>query len=65
MGAYRIELTGFNDMMRDRLRTYGLFGEIISWKLRMFVPSDASGAEVLAKLLDRYAIERIAEREAA
>jgi predicted RNA methylase len=65
MGGYRIELSGFNDTMRDRLRTYGLFGEIISWKLRMFVPTDASGAEVLAKLLDRYAIERIAEREAA
>ena len=65
MGAYRIELSGFNDTMRDRLRTYGLFGEIISWKLRMFVPTDADGAEVLAKLLDRYAIERIAEREAA
>jgi predicted RNA methylase len=45
--------------------TYGLFGEIISWKLRMFVPTDASGPEVLAKALDRYAIERITEREAA
>ena len=65
MGAYRIELSGFDDTMRDRLRTYGLFGEIISWKLRMFVPTDASGAEVLAKLFDRYAIERIAEREAS
>ena len=51
--------------MRDRLRTYGLFTEIISWKLRMFVPTDAGGAEVLAKVLDRYAIERITEREAA
>ena len=54
MGAYRIELSGFNDTMRDRLRAYGLFGEIISWKLRMFVPTDASGVEVLAKVLDRY-----------
>ena len=65
MGAYRIELSGFNDMMRDRLRTYGLFGEIISWKLRMFVPTDASGAEILSKLLDRYPVARIGEREAA
>ena len=54
MGAYRIELSGFTDTMRDRLRAYGLFGEIISWKLRMFVPTDASGAEVLAKVLERY-----------
>jgi predicted RNA methylase len=65
MGAYRIELSGFSDTMRDRLRTYGLFAEIISWKLRMFVPSDANGVDVLAKVLGRYPIERIAEREAA
>ena len=65
MGANRIELTGFNDTMRDRLKAYGLFHEIISWKLRMFVPTDASGVEVLAKVLDRYPIERIGEREAA
>ena len=51
--------------MRDRLRAYGLFSEIISWKLRMFVPTDASGVDVLAKVLEHYPIERIAEREAA
>ncbi len=38
MGANRIELSGFTDTMRDRLKAYGLFHEIISWKLRMFVP---------------------------
>ena len=65
MGANRIELTGFNDTMRDRLKAYGLFHEIISWKLRMFVPTDANGVEVLAKILDRYPVERIGEREAA
>ena len=54
MGANRIELSGFTDTMRDRLKAYGLFHEIISWKLRMFVPTDASGVEVLAKVLDRY-----------
>jgi hypothetical protein len=65
MGAHRVELSGFTDTMRDRLRAYGLFAEIISWKLRMFVPTDASGNEVLAKVLDYYPIDRIAEREAA
>lgn len=65
MNAVRIELSGFTDAMRDRLRAYGLFSEIISWKLRMFVPTDASGAEVLARVLDRFPIERIGEREAA
>jgi len=65
MGRHRIELSGFNDTMRDRLRTYGLFSEIILWKLRMFVPVDEGGVEVLAKVLEHYPIERIAEREAA
>ena len=65
MGAHRIELSGFTDTMRDRLRAYGLFSEIISWKLRMFVPTDANGAGVLAKVLDHYPVERIGEREAA
>ena len=65
MSAHRLELTGFTEAMRDRLRAYGLFSEIISWKLRFFVPADASGAAVLAKLLDTYPVTRIAEREAA
>jgi hypothetical protein len=65
MGVYRIELSGFGEAMGDRLRAYGLFSEIISWKLRMFVPTDAFGIDVLAKLFDRYPVERIGEREAA
>jgi hypothetical protein len=65
MGAHRIELSGFTDTMRDRLRAYGLFGEIISWKLRIFVPTDEEGVGVLAKVLERYPVERIGEREAA
>jgi hypothetical protein len=65
MGAHRIELSDFTDAMRDRLRAYGLFGEIISWKLRMFVPSDASGVGVLTKVLERHPVERIGKRECA
>ncbi len=47
------------------MRPYGLFHEIISWKLRMFVPTDTSGQAILAKLLERYPVECIAERAAA
>ncbi|MEQ1945020.1 strawberry notch family protein [Mesorhizobium sp. VNQ89] len=65
MGANRIELSGFDDTMRERLTAYGLFHEIISWKLRMFVPTDTNGPVVLAKVLDRFPVERIGEREAA
>ncbi|GBQ88430.1 strawberry notch family protein [Asaia krungthepensis] len=65
MSANRIELTGFTEAMRERLRAHGLFTEIISWKLRFFVPVDASGIMVLEKLLATYAIVRISEREVA
>ena len=65
MGANRIELSGFDDGLVERLRAYGLFGEIISWKLRMFVPVSADGVAVLATLLDAYPIERVSEKEAA
>ncbi|GAA5265274.1 protein strawberry notch [Acidiphilium sp. MT5] len=65
MGTNRIELTGFTEAMRDRLRAYGLFHEIISWKLRMFVPTDATGPATLGKVLERYPLVRVAERVAA
>ena len=65
MGASRIELTGFTEAMRERLRAYGLFTEIIAWKLRFFVPVDHHGAAVLSRLLETYPILRIVEREAA
>ena len=65
MGANRIELVNFTEAMRERLRAYGLFSEIISWKLRFFAPADAEGAAVLARLIETYPIERILDRAAA
>jgi hypothetical protein len=65
MGAYRLELSGFSEAARDRLRAYGLFSEIISWKLRFFVPADVAGPGVLAKLLNTYPVARISERKVA
>jgi hypothetical protein len=63
MHALRIELTGFDDSHRERLKADGLFSEIIAWKLRLFVPNDASGPTVLAKVLARHPLLRIRERE--
>ncbi|MGJ5182058.1 strawberry notch-like NTP hydrolase domain-containing protein [Bradyrhizobium oligotrophicum] len=63
MGVDRIELSGFTEGLRDCLRAYGLFGEIISWKLRMFVPTDASGEAVLTKVLERFPIAQVRGRE--
>ncbi|MGA7808778.1 strawberry notch-like NTP hydrolase domain-containing protein [Bradyrhizobium sp.] len=65
MGADRIELTGFTEPMRDRLRADGLFSEIISWKLRFFVPVDATGPAVLGRVLERYPVVQIADRALA
>ncbi len=63
MNAYRLELVGFAEPMRDRLRAYGLFSEIISWKLRFFVPADSTGPHVLDRLLETFSIVRVSERE--
>jgi hypothetical protein len=52
-------------LLDHRLRAYGLFGEIISWQLRMFLPTDASGAGGRSRVLDRYPVDRIVERAAA
>ncbi|OQM76820.1 methylase [Pseudaminobacter manganicus] len=65
MGANRIELCGFTEGMRERLKAFGLFSEIISWMLRFFVPVDERGAEAVGKLIDAWPIERVSDREAA
>ena len=65
MGVGRIELTGFTDPMRERLRADGLFHEIITWKLRMFIPTDTTGPSILAKVLARYPLAHVAQREVA
>jgi len=53
MGMNRIELSGFTEAAKDRLKADGFFSEIISWKLRLFAPTDASGVKVLDRVLAR------------
>jgi hypothetical protein len=53
MGVNRIELSGFTEAAKDRLKADGFFSEIISWKLRLFCPADGSGIAVLDRLLER------------
>ena len=62
MGLHRAELLGFTDGMVDRLKALGLVAEIIAWKLRLFVPRGAGGPVILAALLDRHPLKRIAGR---
>ncbi len=62
MGLFRVELYGFTDGMVDRLKAMGLISEIIAWKLRLFVPTGVDGLAILAELMERYPIVRIADR---
>lgn len=66
MQVDRIELTGFGSTAVDRLKAIGLFSEIISWKLRLFVPDDmVTGSAVIERLFERHPLTRIADRKAA
>ena len=65
MSLHRVELVGFTDGMVDRLKAMGLISEIIAWKLRLFVPTGAEGPAILAGLMERHPIVRIADRIAA
>ncbi|TIM17067.1 MAG: methylase, partial [Mesorhizobium sp.] len=65
MNDYRVELIGFTDAMVPRLKALGLISEIISWKLRLFIPTSALGSAILASLLDRHTLVGVTDRTAA
>ncbi len=65
MSEHRIELLGFTEGMVDRLKAMGLMSEIISWKLRLFVPVSANVPVLLGALIERHPLVRIADRAAA
>jgi hypothetical protein len=65
MGEFRVELSGFTDGMVDRLKAMGLVSEIISWRLRLFVPTGVNGPAILGTLLDRYPLAHVTTRTAA
>ena len=65
MSDYRVELIGFTDAMVPRLKALGLIAEIISWKLRLFIPTGGQGSAMLASLLERHALVGVTDRAAA
>jgi predicted RNA methylase len=65
MNDWRVELAGFNDLGVERLKAMGLISEIVSWKLKLYVPAGAAGADVFAALVDRFPIVRVQDRKAA
>ncbi len=55
MGENRLELTGFSNTEVEQLKAFGLFSEIISWKLRLFIAANRdSGTPVLERLFTLY-----------
>ncbi|MDQ6436283.1 strawberry notch family protein [Mesorhizobium sp. LHD-90] len=65
MNDYRVELIGFTDAMVPRLKALSLIAEIISWKLRLFIPTGAGGSAILASLLDRHTLVGVTDRTVA
>jgi predicted RNA methylase len=62
MNDYRVELIGFTEAMVPRLKALGLIAEIISWKLRLFIPTGAHGSAILAALMDRHTLVGVTDR---
>jgi hypothetical protein len=63
MGVNRIELSGFTEAQKDRLKADGFFSEIIAWKLRLFCPTDSGGVKVLDHLLARFPVQGLHARK--
>jgi predicted RNA methylase len=54
MHAPRYELTGFSASAVPLLKSFGLTAELMSYKLRIFVPTGDTTAEILGRLTERY-----------
>jgi predicted RNA methylase len=62
MNDNRVELTGFTSGMVEALEARGLFGEIISWKMRLFVPVGEAGRSILESVVDRWPVIDLTDR---
>ena len=51
--------------MVPRLKTMGLFSELIGWKLRMFVPTGDRGPQILDTLAAKFPILQMTPTAAA
>jgi hypothetical protein len=63
MGRNRVELEGFRESTVAQFKALGLTSEIITWRLRLFLPV-TTGMTVLAALLERHALLRVNTRRA-
>jgi hypothetical protein len=62
MSDHRVELTGFTSGMVEALKARGLFGEIISWKMRLFLPMGEAGRSIFESVVDRWPVIDLTDR---
>ena len=62
MGQQRVELCDFTDGMVGRLKAMGLTSEIISWRLRLFIPTSRMSSRYSNDVL-RHAQAAIAPKQ--
>jgi hypothetical protein len=65
MCEFRIELSGFTQRMVECSKAIGLISEILSWKLRLFLPTGEGGPAILARPIEHHPFARRADRAAA
>src|SRR3546814_411912 len=54
MDAVRGEVAGVPAGAVDQMKALGLMSEIITWRLRLFIPTTDAGVAILGRLLDRH-----------
>src|SRR3546814_18798799 len=54
MDAERLEVAGFPAGAVDQLKALGLMSEIITWRLRLFIPTTADGVGLIGTLPARH-----------
>jgi hypothetical protein len=52
MGNPRLELVGFREGQKDRLKAIGCMGEIISYRYRMFVPLGENAPHIVSQIAE-------------
>src|SRR3546814_20309715 len=65
MDAERLEVARFPAGAVDQLKALGLMSEIITWRLRLFIPTTADGVVILGTLLDRHPVLQCTARARA
>ena len=65
MSEYRVEIVGFTDASAPRLKAMGMMSEIISWKMRLFIPVADEGPAILARLIEQHPVVAVGDRSTA